>query len=175
MKKHTTLNHFPVFLIYALLFTFSIQACAQKSPPVKVKKEINGVNIEINYHAPSVRDRAIWGDLVPYDQVWRTGANNATTFEVDKDVKIGKEKVPAGKYALFTIPKKGEPWVLILNKEADQWGAYNYKDSEDLLRVDVETKRLLEMKEQMTFEIDNDGNVSFKWEYLSFQFKVLTK
>jgi len=174
MKKLVGLNRISIYLSYVFIISLSIQACAQKSPQANTEKKVNGVTIKIDYHSPSVRDRIIWGDLVPYDQVWRTGANNATTFEVDKEVTIANKTVPAGKYALFTIPKKGAPWVVILNKEADQWGAYNYNESEDLMRFTVEAKRQVEMTEEMTFDIDDEGNVSFSWEYLTFQFPVKT-
>lgn len=160
-------------LIFAvLIFT---GACAQKSPPATAENEVGGVTVKIKYNSPRVRDRVIWGDLVPYDEVWRAGANEATTLEVSKDVKIGGKKVPAGSYAFFVIPKKGEPWTVILNKVAEQWGAYKYDENEDLMRFPVETKRVIDIQEDMTFEVDDSGDVVFTWEYISFQFKIVTK
>jgi hypothetical protein len=159
-------------LITLLIFT---GACAQKSPPAVAEKVVDGVTIKINYNSPRVRERIIWGDLVPYDQIWRTGANEATVLNVSKDVKIDGKKVPAGQYSLFTIPKKGEAWTVILNKVYEQWGAYKYDESKDLMRFSVETKRVIDLSEEMTFDIDDTGNVIFTWEYLSFQFKVDTK
>jgi hypothetical protein len=155
----------------ALLFLVSM-SFAQESPPAKAENTVNGVQITINYHSPKVKDRTIWGGLVPYDKVWRTGANNATTIEVSDDVKIGENKMPKGKYALFTIPKKGDTWSVIINKEADQWGAYNYKESEDLFRFEVDTERTLENSESMKFDVKSDGTVVFNWEYKSFKFKI---
>jgi hypothetical protein len=93
---------------------------------------VGGTKITINYSSPKVKERTIWGGLVPYDKVWRTGANNATTIEVGENMKIGKNKMPKGTYALFTIPQKGDTWTVIINKVAKQWGAFNYKESEDL-------------------------------------------
>jgi tetratricopeptide (TPR) repeat protein len=87
-----------------------------------------------------VKGRRIWGGLVPYGQVWRTGANDATTISFSTAVKVAGHEVPAGKYAFFAIPRKGR-WTLILNKEADQWGAFNYKQDQDLLRFDVRPRK----------------------------------
>ena len=102
--------------------------------------------VEVNGHYPRChrspltilhrlsKDGLIWGDLVPYGKVWRTGANEATTFETDKDIMIKEQKLPAGKYALFTIPGETE-WTWIFNSVWDQWGAYKYDESKDVLRV----------------------------------------
>jgi hypothetical protein len=160
-------------VIPALIAVFFLtEACAQQSPKKVAQKTVSGVDISVQYFAPNVRGRVVWGDLVPYDEVWRTGANNATVFEVNKKVQIGGKVVPAGKYALFTIPVKGGPWTVILNKTYDQWGAYNYDKADDLLRFEVTPQRTIEMNEEMSFDIDDEGNVVFKWEYLSFKFPV---
>ena len=160
-----------ISILTVMLFMVSL-SFAQESPPAKAENTVDGINIAINYHSPKVKERTIWGGLVPYDQVWRTGANNATTIDVSADVKIGKNKMPKGKYALFTIPKKGDNWTVIINKEADQWGAYNYKESEDLFRFDVTVERTLENTESMKFDIHSDGTVVFNWEYKTFKFKI---
>jgi hypothetical protein len=145
---------------------------AQESPPKTAENTVDGVKITINYSSPKVKERTIWGGLEPYDKVWRTGANNATTIEVSDNVKIGKNKLPKGKYALFTIPKKGDSWAVIINKVADQWGAYDYKESEDLFRFEVPIERTIEMNESLQFEVQDDGTVVFAWEYKSFKFKI---
>ena len=80
--------------------------------------------------------------------------------------------MPKGKYALFTIPKKGDTWTVIINKTSDQWGAYDYDEKQDLFRFDVNVKRTLELSESLKFDIDGEGNVMFSWEYKSFQFKI---
>ena len=157
------------FLIITLIVPLS---WAQESPPATAEGTVNGVSIKVDYHSPKVKGRTIWGGLEPYDKVWRTGANNATTIEVSDDVKIGNNKMPKGKYALFTIPKKGDSWTVIINKEAEQWGAYNYKESEDLFRFDVEVKRTLELNESLKFNITDDGMLVFTWEYRTFSFKI---
>ena len=147
-------------------------AIAQESPAESASASVDGVKVEINYHSPRVKGRTIWGGLEPYDKVWRTGANNATTIEFGADMKVGNNKIPKGKYALFTIPKKGESWTVIFNKEAEQWGAYNYKEDEDLCRFDVKVGRTLELQENLMFNIEGDGIVTFAWEYKTFSFKV---
>ena len=145
---------------------------AQESPLVSAENTVDGVKIKIDYCSPKVKDRIIWGGLVPYAKVWRTGANNATTIEVSENIKIGKNKMLKGKYSLFTIPKKGDTWTVIINKEAEQWGAYNYKESEDLFRFDVKVERTLEINESLKFDVKDDGTMVFTWEYKSFNFKM---
>jgi hypothetical protein len=145
----------------------------RKSPPAKETAEIGSATLTIDYSKPSVKGRTIWGDLVPYDKVWRTGANEATTFEVTKDIKVEGKVLPAGKYALFTIPGK-ETWTIIFNSEPKQWGAYKYDETKDVLRVVVSTEGN-EMVEQMTFEVDSDGEegqVFLSWEKVMVAFEV---
>lgn len=143
----------------------------RKSPAMEATAQINGVDVTINYGAPSVNDRKVWGKLVPYNKVWRTGANEATTFEVSKDVMIEGRKLPKGKYGLFTIPQENGTWTIIFNSVADQWGAYDYNDSKDILRVDVKSKSS-DMTEMFTIDIDNDGTVQLMWDKAAIPFKV---
>jgi hypothetical protein len=150
----------------------TITAFSQESPPATAENVVDGTKITINYSSPKVKERTIWGGLVPYDKVWRTGANNATTIEVGENMKIGKNKMPKGTYALFTIPQKGDTWTVIINKVAKQWGAFNYKESEDLFRFDVKVERMLDLEESMKFVVLEDGTVEFSWEYRTFSFKI---
>ncbi len=147
----------------------------KKSPPATATHTVGDLSITVDYHSPSVRGREVWGKLVPHGKVWRTGANEATTFEVNKDVLINGEKLVAGKYALFTIPDK-EEWVFIFNKEPNQWGAYRYDSSKDVLRITAKTSKASEFAESMTFIVgDNDENigiVGFVWENLKTGFQV---
>jgi hypothetical protein len=161
-------------LLTFLTLFFVTVACAQKeklSPAATAMNSVSGVDIKIDYSQPSVKGRTIWGDLVPYDEVWRTGANEATTIEFSKDVKINGNAVPAGKYALFTIPGKNE-WVVIINKEAKQWGAYKYKKDEDVLRINVKPDKTDGQAEKLTFNIAQDGKVMMSWDQLSISFNV---
>ena len=160
-------------MLFLLLFAMSDTiAWAQLSPAASAENVVDGVTIKITYHSPRVRDRIIWGALVPYDQVWRTGANEATTIEVSDKVKIGKNKMPKGKYALFTIPRKGDTWTVIINKVADQWGAFDYDEKQDLFRFEVPVSRNIDPVEELTFDIKDDGTVVFAWEYKTFSFKI---
>ena len=124
----------------ALVLTVFAAGVAEAQPrvsPMATTSQTIGVSeLSITYSRPSVSERTIWGELVPYDQVWRTGANEATTFTVSDDVKVNGKALAAGTYALFTIPGK-DSWTVIFNKEAEQWGAFQYKDSEDALRISV--------------------------------------
>ena len=108
----------------------------QVSPAATVTQTVGLTDITISYHRPGVKGRTIWGDLVPYDKVWRTGANNATTIEFSHDVTVEGQPLKAGKYGLFTIPGKSE-WTVVFSKQADIWGTYNYKEDQDVLRVKV--------------------------------------
>jgi hypothetical protein len=101
---------------------------------------INGDSIKINYHSPGVRKRVIWGGLVPYNEVWVTGAHDATTFEIGKSFIVGGKEIPAGKYAIFTIPGKNE-WTIIINKQWKQHLATEYDEKEDVVRIKVKPKR----------------------------------
>lgn len=142
------------------------------SPPAKVTETTNnGVAITIDYSQPSVKNREIGKEIAPYGQVWRTGANEATTFEVSKDVKVEGKALPAGKYGLFTIPNK-EEWVIIFNKTPNQWGAYKYKEADDVLRVKVKPGKAPQFTERMTFTVDKSGKVSLLWGNVDVDFKV---
>lgn len=160
-------------LVPVFLLLLSVTACAQNqtkpSPPASTELKAGDATIKINYSAPSVKGREIWGKLVPYGEVWRTGANEATVFETDKDIKVEGKTLPAGKYSLFTIPGEKE-WVIIFNKNPKQWGAYSYKATDDVLRVTV-TPAAAPMTE--TFKIEGaNGKVNILWEKLSVAFNV---
>ena len=96
----------------------------RKSPKASISYSVGLTDITINYSSPSVRERAVWGKLVPWGKVWRAGANEATTVEFSTDVYVEGELLPAGKYSFFLIPKKEEKWTAIFNKVAYQLGAY---------------------------------------------------
>ncbi len=144
----------------------------RKSPPVSVSQSVDNLKITVDYGQPSVNGRVIWGELVPYDQVWRTGANEATTITFDKDVTINGKELAGGTYSLFTIPEEDGNWDVIFNKVADQWGAYDYKKESDALRINVKTTKNKNIVEKLSFVINKSGTVVFTWEYLSFSFNV---
>jgi len=148
------------------------------SPKATVMQTVGLTDVTIAYCRPSVRGRTIWGGLVPYDQVWRTGANEATTITFADDVTIEGSRLPAGTYGLFTIPGKDE-WTVIFNKGAKQWGAYEYKQAEDVLRIKAKPQPA-EFREVMTFFFPavstESAQVALAWEKLQvpFTFKVDT-
>jgi len=107
-----------------------------------------------------------------YGKVWRTGANEATTIEVNKDVTINGQKLPAGKYALFSIPQENDEWIVIFNKESNQWGAYNYKEDQDALRIKVKPGKTDELVERLKFDVSDKGTVTFMWENVKWSFDV---
>lgn len=150
-------------LVFAMVAMLSIAQDDKPSPARTAEGEINGAKITINYSSPAVKGRVIWGDLVPVGQVWRAGANDATTFETSKDIKVQGQTLPAGKYSLFLIPNEGES-ILIFNKVAKQWGAYSYDESQDALRVNVPSNLGNTMEERLVYEIKPDG-VELRWEY----------
>lgn len=143
------------------------------SPLRKITGVLDGVTIEINYSSPGVKDRVIWGDLEPYNQVWRMGANAATTIEFSEDVLLEGERLPAGKYALFSIPRKEGPWTIIFNKEWDQWGAYNYHETLDALRIEVEPLALDAVVERLRFDLDESAKkIVFSWEKVMLPIEI---
>jgi hypothetical protein len=129
-------NHILLILFCSALILSGQNNLPRLSPKSFVGQTIGYTNVIIEYGSPGVKERAIWGKLVPYNEVWRTGANEATTIEFDNDVIVEGNKVPAGKYSLFTIPGK-KKWTIIFNKVYEQWGAYKYDISEDLIRFNV--------------------------------------
>jgi hypothetical protein len=133
-------------------------------------------DITIKYSRPGVKGRAIWGELVPYDRVWRTGANEATTIAFSDDVTINGEKLARGTYSLHTVPGR-EQWTVIFNKVADQWGSYSYDAREDALRVQV-TPEPAEFREWMTFEVPevttDTAKIVLRWEKIVVPFTVGT-
>lgn len=140
------------------------------SPYAEDSTQIADSKLKVNYSSPSVKSRKIWGDLVPFGHTWRTGANEATVFSTSKDIKINNQLLSAGKYSLFTIPDNQE-WIIIFNTDWDQWGAYNYEESKDALRLTVQPKKSPNMNERMKFLFEGSQLV-FKWEELMFSLDI---
>ncbi|HEX7157547.1 MAG TPA: DUF2911 domain-containing protein [Edaphobacter sp.] len=141
-------------------------APAKPSPPATATVSLNGKNITIHYSAPSMRGRKIMGELVPFDKVWRTGANEATTFVTDANLRIGSATVPAGSYTLYTLPGASQ-WQLIINKQTGQWGTV-YNQDQDLVRVPMKGSTLPSPQEKMSISFENtSGNstvLHIRWE-----------
>lgn len=159
-------------MLFALVATLHFSTAQDKpaSPKAQVTSKTGAATVKIVYCQPSARGRQVMGSLVPYGEVWRTGANEATTIEFDKPVKIEGKEVAAGKYALFTIPGETE-WTIILNKDHKQWGAYKYNEKDDVLRVKVKATKAPSFVETFTIQAGND-DVNLSWENTTVSFKV---
>ena len=158
-----------------MLAVVSVKTIAQdnkpKSPKETVTGTIDGVNVEIVYCRPSARGRKMLGEKEPYGQVWRTGANEATTIKFDKAVTIEGKALEAGVYSLWTIPNEKE-WVIIFNKKTGQWGTqYDKFKNEDVLRVTVNAGKPKEFIETFTIGVEKD-QISLQWENTAVAFKV---
>jgi hypothetical protein len=150
-----------------------------KSPRRQSTGTANGVQIDIDYGSPYTKGRTIWGELVPYDKIWRAGANEATAITFGSDVMIDGSEVPAGTYALFIIPQENADWTIILNEEWSKelhgvWGAYDHKPEKDVLRFDVTPSFSEDNLESLTFTVSETG-VTFAWEKATFSFDVTAK
>lgn len=144
------------------MMLISSAACAQEkaSPAKTAEGVVNGANISIHYSSPAVKGRTVWGDLVPFNKVWRAGANEATIFETDKDIKIEGKELSAGKYSFYIIPGEGQS-TFIFNKQTGQWGT-EYDKSQDALRVPVQSQESSTMEERLVYEV-KDGNFEVRW------------
>ena len=180
---------FAIFLSVATANIFAQAGFPRASQKSSISQTVGDTEISIMYNRPNVKGRPIWGCqtndvlpkggvtypcLVPNGQVWRTGANEATIFEISNDVTINGQKLPKGKYSLHTIPGASE-WTIIFNKTSNQWGSYSYDEKEDALRVT--TKPVSgEMKETMTIAIEdvteNSAKIVVSWEKLRVPFTI---
>lgn len=164
------------FAVFSGILLMSITAHAQEdkskrpSPPATASATTaKGVEIKIDYSQPSVKGREIGKDVEPMKgKVWRTGANEATVFEVNKDVTIDGKSLKAGKYGFYSI-WNGDSWTLIFNKTWNQWGT-EYKEADDALRVTVKNVKPAQPSEKMTFGVDKTGKVTLAWGNVGFNF-----
>jgi|SRR5690348_13840132 len=163
----------------ALLMTSLIFAQQDKSkrpsPPATATGTVNGATLTINYSSPAVKGRKIWGGLVPYDKVWRAGANEATIFETSKNITVEGKALPAGKYSLYAIPGQ-KAWVIIFNSKTGQWGinedgSTTEVPANDVLRVTVKPQKSATFNERMKFVIDKNG-FALEWENLKVPVSV---
>lgn len=159
-----------ILFIALLTVTFANAQNKPASPAATVKGKINGATIKIDYSSPSVKGRVIWGELVPFNKIWRAGANAATNIETDKDLTIEGSKLPAGKYSFFVIPNEKE-CVLIFNKVAKMSGTNNYNEKEDQLRVTVKQKKSDSNTESLIYTI-NKNSIVLSWEKWNIPFSV---
>jgi hypothetical protein len=162
-------NSITAFVFSVIAFSAPMSLHAQESPRETTSGSIGGASVSIAYGSPSVRGRKIWGDLVPYGQIWRTGANQVTEIQTNKDLKIGGKTLPAGKYSIFTLPGENE-WKVIFNSVTGQWGikddgSANDDPAKDVLVVNVKPEKSSAFSERLTFKITNVG-FALLWENL---------
>ncbi len=154
----------------AFLTTAAMLVCVitwAQSPAATATGKVNGANLTIKYSSPSVKGRKVWGDLVPYDKVWRAGANEATVLETDKDITIEGKAVPKGKYSIYAIPGEKE-WSIIINSQTGQWGITRAGEttrdaSKDVAVVKVKPVKSATMNEALKYVISDKG-FSLLWE-----------
>ncbi|MBN7812026.1 DUF2911 domain-containing protein [Algoriphagus sp. H41] len=171
--------HFALMTLFLASFAgFSQQLqMPQASPSSKISQQFGLSVVTVDYSRPSAKGRKIFGELVPYGQIWRTGANSATQITFSTEVSISGQTVPAGTYALYAIPEKSQ-WTLILSKNTKLWGAIGYDPAEDQLRFQAATTK--PSKKSETFEIgfnnitDNSLVTSIRWDNTQVDFQVET-
>lgn len=171
-------------LLIGLLWLFSLPSLhaqanlPQKSAKASVSYRLGLTDINIQYSAPAVRGRQIWGGIVPYDKVWRAGANNATNISFSTPIKMEGKTLAAGTYAFFLIPRQNQGWTAIFNSDAKQWGAFIYNEAKDALRVGVRVENLERPLEHLAYQIEEtgleEGQISLLWDNkkVSFRFRV---
>ncbi len=175
MKKILSIALLSVVMLSSLTAVAQDDKGKKPSPPAKVTQTINsGATITINYSQPGLKGRTIGKDVEPMQgKVWRAGANEATVFETNKDIKVEGKTLPAGKYALFTIANNDD-WTIIFNKKWQTWGAFDYEKNkgEDALQVNVKAAKTSSAMERLTYDIDKSGKVSLMWGDLQVNFNV---
>ncbi|HEX7708986.1 MAG TPA: DUF2911 domain-containing protein [Thermoanaerobaculia bacterium] len=166
-----------VVMLIATTAAFGQVQAPRPSPKASLTQAVGITDITINYNRPGVRGRQIWGGLVPYDQVWRTGANEATTISFSNDVVIDGQKLPKGMYSLHTIPGR-EEWTVIFNSVAEQWGSYSYDAANDKLRIKVKPQQA-DFREWLSFDLNemttDTAKIAIRWDRIAVPFTVDTK
>lgn len=166
-----------------LLFFISLEALGQIDvPPLSarcmIKQEVGFTQVVIEYSRPSMRQRVIFGEVVPYNKLWRTGANKATTLSFSEDVRLNGEFVPAGKYSLLTIPKE-DRWIIILNSDTSLVGTKGYVSDDDIVRFDVQAEKMHEHYETFTIDLgeltQSTANIRLVWENTLVKFLLSTQ
>ena len=154
-----------------ILFLSVASLSFSQSPRMQAEGEISEVTVSIDYGAPSVKGRQIWGGLEQYGKVWRAGANENTTVSFDSDVLIDGNELPAGKYGFFIIPNENGDWTVILNNKNDGWGAYSYNEKEDALRIEITPDFVNDVQEQLEYSIGEES-IDFAWEKVRISISV---
>lgn len=145
----------------------------ERPSPLEVKEgEIGGKKIDVHYGSPAVKGRVLWGDLVPYNVVWRTGANEASFVDIAQDMTVEGKTLPAGKYSIFTIPKETGPWTVIFNSEWNlEHGHFQYDEKFDVLRVEATPTWEANTQERFSIDVESPGLV-IRWEKLKLPISI---
>ena len=204
LKKYFLISAHVIFICMVFAFTPALQAQQVKKPMQPANKAVQGktvpdwnkkvrvsprvfktqtiglTDVTISYSRPGVKGRKIWGGLVPYNKVWRAGANEATKLTFSTDVWIEGKKFPAGSYSFFIIPYEKKDWTIIFNKVADQWGAFEYNEAEDFARFSVKPQAT-NFQEWLTYNFTNmkvnekgknSAVLSLAWEKVRVPFTI---
>lgn len=187
MKKH----YLGLVLVGSLTFTLACQPKSEEStatdtqeqtaedspeqrpsPLVKKEGQVAGKAIKVQYGSPAVKGRTVWGDLVPYNVVWRTGANEASFIDLAQDMTVEGKTLAAGKYSLFTIPKENGKWTVIFNSDWNlEHGHFEYNEKNDVLRVEVQPQWEETSQESLSMEVESPGLV-IRWEKLKLPITI---
>ncbi len=149
-------------------------ACAQNRPSPAAKAQCklsDGKTITVDYSSPRVKGRKIFGELVPYGDVWRTGANEATAFVTTANLTVGGKSVPAGSYTIFTVPNQ-DKWTLIINKKTGEWGIPYKYEADELARVDMKVSQTPSLVENFTIAFDQACTLAVSWENTQASVKI---
>jgi len=170
-----------IAFLAGLIFTLTVFAACQggkPSPAASASCDLGGgKTIKTDYSSPRMKGRKIYGGLVPFGEVWRTGANEATTFVTSADLVIGGKTVPAGSYTVFTIPN-ADKWTLIINKKTGEWGIPYKYESDELARIDMKVSKLPSPVENFTIAYDKGGSgctLRMDWETTSATVSISAK
>jgi Protein of unknown function (DUF2911) len=165
-----------LFLLLLPGFAFAQEAASPRPSPIQiVTARYKETYLKITYSQPQKKGRQVFGNLVPYDQIWRTGANEATEITITKDILINQQPLKAGTYSLFTIPSK-DKWTIIINSDVGMWGSYNYNSKKDVLRFEVPIASIgATVFEFFTISIDSKNDkatISLSWDTTQVSFPV---
>jgi Protein of unknown function (DUF2911) len=168
-----------LFILTLTAFSFAQQDKSKRpSPPAQAQCKLpDGKTITVDYSSPRMKNRQIFGGLVPYGEVWRTGANEATTFVTTANLTVGGKDVPAGNYTLFTIPAQ-DKWTLIINKKTGEWGIPYHYESDELVRIPMQVSKTSGPVENFTISFDQSGGgctLQMSWENTQASVKVTGK
>ena len=169
---------FLLFSAVSLTAQYQIGLVPRTSPDRAVYQKIGYTEVEVTYGSPSAANRTIWGELVPYDEVWRAGANNATTVSFSRPVTLHQNPLDSGTYALFVLPKEKDQWTVIFSHKHRQWGSFKYDPADDALRATLTPRRTPWHTEQLTYTIRQlgyqHGSIVLNWGFMELDIPFTT-